>query len=44
MTYKYYFRYRVASQAMAMELSALGGRSFQVEKIVWTLEKEENTP
>ncbi|XP_077292772.1 uncharacterized protein LOC143915828 [Arctopsyche grandis] len=35
------FGYRVVGQAMAMQLTSLGGRSFQIEKIVWTLEQQD---
>ncbi|CAH0584189.1 unnamed protein product [Chrysodeixis includens] len=35
---KYY--YRVSSQSMAMEKTNIGGRTIQIQKLVWTLNKK----
>ncbi|KAJ8716195.1 hypothetical protein PYW08_013480 [Mythimna loreyi] len=34
------YNYRIKSQSMAMEKTDIGGRTIQVQKIVWTLGKQ----
>uniref|UniRef100_A0A2A4K8Q7 Uncharacterized protein n=1 Tax=Heliothis virescens TaxID=7102 RepID=A0A2A4K8Q7_HELVI len=33
------YNYRIRSQSMAMEKTNIGGRTIQVQKLVWTLSK-----
>ncbi|KAJ8713410.1 hypothetical protein PYW07_013780 [Mythimna separata] len=34
------YNYRITSQSMAMEKTDIGGRTIQVQKLVWTLGKQ----